>query len=126
MIINKNINKQLSSINFVSLQICFGRFDTAVQLSGEGSDKNWVLTTPIYPLKDELGHVIHGKFQSKVSLVHNCDGNCMYTNGAKQVVEERETITSERITYEHDYTNKRYILNRFYLGEAWKYIPDQQ
>ena len=139
--ITKNIKKDSST--FASLQTCFGRFDTAVKLSGDGNDRNWVLMTPFNATEDELGDIVHGKFLSpvleeseeqhlvdsksileKVSLVHDCDGNCVYKNGAKQVVEERETVTSEKITYEHDFTNKRNLVNRFYLGESWKYIPD--
>jgi hypothetical protein len=41
------------------------------------------------------------------------------------VVEEREVNNKERYIFEHDLSNKLYVLNRFYLGESWKYIPDE-
>jgi hypothetical protein len=41
------------------------------------------------------------------------------------VVEEREINNKERYIFEHDLSNKLYVLNRFYLGESWKYISDE-
>ncbi|XP_028417046.1 uncharacterized protein LOC114541311 isoform X2 [Dendronephthya gigantea] len=119
-----------------------GKFCTAVQLLGENK-VNLVLTTPLDLVLTDDGNVLHGKFISpvleesdskelvdavtileKVSLAHYCDDDCTFVNGDHPVLEERETIASERLTYKHDFSNKRYLLNKFYLGESWKYIPD--
>ena len=94
-------------------------------------------------MRADDGDVLHGKFMSpvlqkseerrlistknileKVSLVHNCDNRCSFVNTDNPIVEEREIVTSERCVYQHDLSNKYYLLNRFYLGESWKYIPD--
>ncbi|CAB4010556.1 Hypothetical predicted protein [Paramuricea clavata] len=120
-------------------EICFGMFCTAVGFCHGG---NWVLTIPYQLMRADDGDVLHGKFTSpvlqkceerrlistknileKVSLVHNCDNRCSFVNTDHPIVEEREIVTSERCVYQHDLSNKYYLLNRFYLGESWKYIP---
>lgn len=113
-----------------------------MQLLGENK-VNMVLITPLNLLHTDDGDVLYGKFISpvleesddkelvnamtileKVCLIHYCDENCTFMNGDHPVFEERETITSERLTYKHDLSNKRYLLSNIYLGESWKYIPD--
>ena len=111
----------------------------------EGTVENWVVLTHFKTLKDNTNNVVHGKFRSpllqdtgiqrilpaasvlqKVSVVHNCDyGQCTFTNAEQTVVEEREASSKERYVFQHDPSNKVYLLNRFYLGESWKYIPDE-
>ena len=89
-------------------------------------------------------NVVRGKFQSpllqdtgiqrivpatalleKVSVVHNCNAQCYFTDAEQSVVEERESTNRQKYIFQHDLSNKVYILNRFYLGESWKYIPDE-
>ncbi|CAB4015206.1 Hypothetical predicted protein [Paramuricea clavata] len=124
-------------------EICFGRFCTSVQFSHEEQPANWVLLTPYTPLRAADGDVLYGKFRSpileetegkalvranavleKVNMVHNCDHRCAFTITDHHCAEEREMVTTERCVFQHDMANKTYLINRFYLGETWKYIPD--
>ncbi len=73
---------------------------------------------------EELSLVNASNIIEKVSIVHNCDQRCMFANKDKPRVEEREIVSAEREVFEHDFTNNCYLLNRFYLGESWKYIPE--
>ena len=92
---------------------------------------------------DDNDNMVYGKFRSplleetdikrlipstalleKVSVVHNCDYQCGFAEAEMPVVEEREITNKEKFIFEHDQSNKVHMLNRFYLGESWKYIPD--
>lgn len=95
-------------------------------------------------MRDDDGNIVYGKFRSplleetevkrlipstalleKVSVVHNCDYRCGFVDAEIPVVEEREINNKERYIFEHEQSNKVHILNRFYLGESWKFIPDE-
>ena len=114
-----------------------------MQFSSDKRIENWVLSTKLKMMKDNNGDIVQGKFGSplleeteekrlvsataileKVSVVHNCDHRCAFMDGELAVVEEREVANKERYIYQHDFSNKVYLLNRFYLGESWKYILD--
>ena len=115
-----------------------------MQFSSDGVAGRWVLFTEFKTVRDDNNNVVHGKFRSplledteiqriipatallqKVSVVHNCDCQCGFADAEQSVVEEREITNKERYIFQHDLSNKVYILNRFYLGESWKYIPDE-
>ena len=129
---------------YTLFQACFGKFCTSMQFSSDGATENWVLLAELKMLRDDANNVVYGKFTSplleekeikilipatallqKVSVVHNCDYRCGFVDAELPVVEEREINNKERYIFEHDLSNKLYVLNRFYLGESWKYISDE-
>ena len=111
-----------------------------MEFSSDGIAENYVFFTEFKILRDmNTSNVVRGKFQSplledtgmqqiihakalleKVSVVHNCNAQCHFTDAEQSVVEERESIDRQKYLFEHDLSNKVYILNRFYLGESWK------
>ena len=129
-------------IPFCLIQDCFGKLSLSVQFTSDnGKSENWVLLSELEVAKDEEENIIFGKFSSpllslttvmrsvpstalvkKVSVVHNCTNSCQFNMGEQQILEERELCSREGYIYQHDLSNKTYILNRFYLGESWKYI----
>lgn len=60
----------------------------------------------------------------KVSVTHSCTENCAFQTGEQTFVVEREAISKEAFIFSHDFSNKLYLLNPFYLGESYKYISN--
>ena len=54
--------------------------------------------------------------EQQVNVVHDCSSGCKFTLSGKAVVEEREVVSREGTTFQHDFANSRYLLNRFFLG----------
>ena len=105
----------------------------------------WVLTTSYNVSLTDDGQILYGKYNSmvlqeteekkllvashileKICLVHNCDNGCIFVNEDHPVVEERETVRTERCVFVRDRTNKFYLLNRYYLGESWRHFQDSE
>ena len=91
-------------------------------------------------IRDEDGTPTLGKFNSvrlmstsskllikpdqiikKVSLAHECGPGCTFLETEKDVREEREMVRKTLYVYKHDDANNVYLVNRFHLGEIWKY-----
>ena len=60
----------------------------------------------------------------KVSVTHSYTENCAFQTGEQTFVVEREAISKEAFIFSHDFSNKLYLLNPFYLGESYKYISN--
>ena len=116
-------------------QNCFGEFDCAVKLLSSDGNKNWVQVTSYCMQHDETGQVQLGRFncpvlektnrkeiipstsvEQRVNVVHDCSNQCKFEVSGKDMVEEREVVSHQTMTYQHDFTNNRYLLNRFFLG----------
>ena len=117
-------------------QNCFGEFDGAIALLEFGaSNRNWVQIISYRVQRDENEQVQLGKFncpvlektnrkviipstsvEQRVNVVHDCSSGCKFTVSGKAVVEEREVVSHEGTTFQHDFANGRYLLNRFFLG----------
>ena len=92
---------------------------------------NWVQIKKYTSPKDDYGEVCRGQFNAwllhkvttkviipsaqvcqKINFVHDCfDGHSQNRDGNRSVREERETFI-----FEHNFSNNRYLLNPFYLG----------
>ena len=49
-------------------------------------------------------------------MVHDCSSGCKFTLSGKAVVEEGEVVSHEGTTFEHDFANSCYLLDRFFWG----------
>ena len=97
---------------------------------------NWVQIKKNTSPQDDNGEVCRGQFNArllhktttkviilsaqvcqKVNIVHDCfDGHCQFKDGNRSVIEEREVVERETFIFEHNFSNNRYLLNPFYLG----------
>ena len=106
-----------------------------------GTDEiNWVqikMYAFLEPLEDNVA-VLRGRFNStllqkttmkkiipsaqvchKVHIAHDCfDGHCNFEDGNHTFMEEREAVEHNAFVFVHNYTNNRYLLNPFYLGNG--------
>ena len=125
--------KEIEIKKLCILWACFGKHCTSMQFSSDGIAENCVLFTEFKILRCEYQHVVHGKFRShlledtgvqrirpatalleKVSVVHNYNAQCYFTDAEQSVVEEREC--ADKNTFSNMISPTTYILNRFYLG----------
>ena len=106
---------------------------------------NWMRATEIKLARDISGNVQRGKFycplmeanereilvspatiMQKISLVHDCsNAHCEFRNEMNTSVEEREVVTDRKMIYCHDMSHQTFLLNRFMLGEMWRYSQDE-
>jgi hypothetical protein len=110
-------------------QNCFAEFDGTVKLLSSDGNENWVQVTLYCMQHDETGQVQLGHFncpvlektnrkeiitstsvEQRVNVVHDCLNQCNFEVSGKAMVEEREVVSHETITYQHDFTNNRYLL----------------
>ena len=75
-------------------------------------------------MKTERKEMIPSKMvKDKLCISHQCvQGHCKYEEGNKTFTKEREEVVKQCQVYVHDSTNNIFLLNRFYLGESWKYV----
>ena len=52
---------------------------------------------------------------SAVSIMHECSSLCTYTQCSTSYTVERESVTTNTITFKHDFCNKLYCLNVYCL-----------
>lgn len=140
-----NCSEVLNLISFflieTQIQDCFGEFDGGVKLidpngTNTVATTTWVQIKKYTVPKDDNGEVCRGQFNAqllhktttkvvipsaqichKVNIVHDClDGHCQFRDRNRAVIEEREAVERTTFTFEHNFTNNRYLLNPFYLG----------
>lgn len=99
---------------------------------------NWMRATEIKLARDISGNVKRLKrandreilvsvtIMQKISLVHDCsNAHCEFRNEMNTSVEEREVVTDRKMIYCHDMSHQTFLLNRFMLGEMWRYFQDE-
>ncbi len=116
------------------LKIRVGLFDGAVRILS--SDQPWIQLICLTTLCDDNGRLQYGRFhcpiliktsvkvvipssqlQQRIHIVHDCSsGQCEFELTRHGMVEEREEVQRDSLTNKHDYSNNRYLFNRFFLG----------
>ena len=57
------------------------------------------------------------RLQQRIHIVHDClSGKCVFESTSHSVVEEREEVQHNSLINKHDFSNNRYLFNRFFLG----------
>jgi hypothetical protein len=117
--------------------MCVGLFDGAVKMLNVSRDNKTMVQVICFRIStDDNGDIQYGLFQcpvlvkttykeiipsssvkQRVHLVHDClSGECGFEESNHDVVEEREVIQHYSLTTTHNFTNNRYLFNRFFIS----------
>ncbi len=68
---------------------------------------------PLLTLVDVMLVISTNLVLTSVSIIHNCTNTCTFITGhyAPKLTIEREHICNNRLSFNHDYTNKMYCIN---------------
>ena len=71
---------------------------------------------PLLTARKDISVVATALINCDVSVLHQCDDNCIFTECIESVPVEREEVQSTNMILEHDYSNPSYFLNIFALS----------
>lgn len=72
---------------------------------------------PMYTLSFSVVVVSSSVISSPVSFVHMCQPSCTLTNKRVSIVVERESSSTSKPIFVHDYTNRTFCFNIFCMNQ---------
>jgi len=66
---------------------------------------------PLYTITDVFHTVPSGCISHTVSVLHECTDSCVFKRVDVQTHVERETVTSHKLVFDHDFCNNIYSRN---------------
>ena len=73
---------------------------------------------PLYTLTDTFRCVSSDSICRTVSVLHECTSSCLFKTLDTETQVERETVTSNTLVFEHDYSNTIYSKNVYCMHQC--------